>query len=215
MSNVLTLDAFARCWVQEHVLLDAIEPLVPDGKRAAFGRLRDAWHGRSRARFDASMRILAEQLGAAASDREPIVLPVTTIMQKVLSAVGVGRADEKAANERAMQALAERLDAGIRSATDRLIAAHALEGSAAQTVLERLRENFATTKRLDEGRTALWGSVLTGALTGLKADLATGGLTFGAGLLVGGIVGGLGGAGVARGFNKLTGAEQPSCQLDR
>ena len=52
--------------------------------------------------------------------------------------------------------------------------------------------------------------MLTGALTGLKADLATGGLTFGAGLLLGGLLGGLAGAGVARGFNRLSGADTPA-----
>jgi hypothetical protein len=50
---------------------------------------------------------------------------------------------------------------------------------------------------------------VTGALTGLKADIAAGGLTLGAGLLVGGLVGGLAGVGVARGFNRLSGADEP------
>ena len=52
-------------------------------------------------------------------------------------------------------------------------------------------------------------AVITGALTGLKADVAAGGLTFGAGMLVGGVIGGLAGVGVARGFNRLAGSEQP------
>jgi hypothetical protein len=51
--------------------------------------------------------------------------------------------------------------------------------------------------------------VLTGALTGLKADIAAGGMTLGAGLLVGGLIGGLAGAGVARGLNRLSGADEP------
>jgi hypothetical protein len=71
-----------------------------------------------------------------------------------------------------------------------------------------LRENFSARERVDEGRAALWSSLVTGALTGLKADLAAGGLTFGAGMLVGGVIGGLTGAGVARGFNKLAGRER-------
>jgi hypothetical protein len=48
---------------------------------------------------------------------------------------------------------------------------------------------------------------VTGALTGLKADLATGGLTFGAGLLTGGVLGALGAAGIARGYNVVRGTE--------
>ena len=123
--------------------------------------------------------------------------------------MGVGRRNPDPARERAMGALAERLDEAIRDATDRLIALHGLEGSATQAVLERMQENFAMQVQVDEGRAALLGSIVTGALTGLKADLAAGGLTFGAGMLVGGVVGGLAGAGLARGVNVLRGAEHP------
>jgi hypothetical protein len=73
-----------------------------------------------------------------------------------------------------------------------------------------MQENFSMPAQLDEGRAALLGSIVTGALTGLKADLAAGGLTFGAGMLVGGVVGGLAGAGLARGVNVLRGAERPA-----
>jgi hypothetical protein len=46
----------------------------------------------------------------------------------------------------------------------------------------------------------------------LKADLAAGGLTLGAGLLVGGLLGALGGAGLARGYNFVRGANTTSVQ---
>src|SRR5204862_8249791 len=45
---------------------------------------------------------------------------------------------------------------------------------------------------------------------GLKADIASGGMTFGAGLLAGGVLGALGGLGVARGFNLVRGTDRPS-----
>src|SRR5690606_28419008 len=59
-------------------------------------------------------------------------------------------------------------------------------------------------------KAAMWGGVVTGALTGLKADLATGGLSFGAGMLTGGIVGALGAFGLARGYNLVRGATSSS-----
>jgi len=208
VGDVLTLDAFARCWVHERVLLDAVGRLLPPAKRAAHARLAGQWTARSIDRFMTSMRVLAEQLAQIARDREPVAAESATAMQKVLRSVGVGREGD-ATRETAMAALAARLDAQIRATTDRLIELHGLHGSAAQTVLERMRANFATKERVDEGKAALWGSVITGALTGLKADLAAGGLTFGAGMLVGGVIGGLTGAGVARGLNVLTGANQP------
>jgi len=54
---------------------------------------------------------------------------------------------------------------------------------------------------VSEGKAALVGGVVSGALSGLIADLASGGLTLGMGMLAGGIVGALGGAGLARGYN--------------
>ena len=105
--------------------------------------------------------------------------------------------------------MATRLDLRIKHSTDRMITLHELDGSAAAVVLQRINENFATKAQLDEGRAAIWGSIVTGALTGLKADLAAGGLTFGAGLLVGGVLGAVGGAGVARGYNRIRGVDRP------
>jgi hypothetical protein len=52
--------------------------------------------------------------------------------------------------------------------------------------------------------------VVSGALAGLKADLATGGLTLGAGAVAGGVIGALGAAGVARGINTARGSSQGS-----
>ena len=41
--QVLALDAFARCWVQEGALLQAVEPLLLQAKKPAFGRLNRLW----------------------------------------------------------------------------------------------------------------------------------------------------------------------------
>jgi hypothetical protein len=64
--------------------------------------------------------------------------------------------------------------------------------------------------RLGEGRAALVGGVVTGALAGLKADLLSGGLTMGAGALAGGLLGALGAAGMAKGLNVVRGTDRSS-----
>jgi hypothetical protein len=51
---VLTLDAFARCWVQEFTLLAAVAEALPGEKRPAFDRLRAAWRARRMSSFDAA-----------------------------------------------------------------------------------------------------------------------------------------------------------------
>jgi hypothetical protein len=205
---VLTLDAFARCWVQEFALLTAVRDALPEAKRPAFERLSAAWRARRMAMFDAAMGELAAQLARAACDREPIAdRGVRAALREVGVALGLGREGGATEKDLAMQRLAERLDADVRATTDHLIEIHALEGKAAGEVLARLAEDFAVQARASEGKAAVLGGVVTGALTGLKADLATGGLTFGAGLLVGGVLGALGAAGIARGYNVVRGTE--------
>jgi hypothetical protein len=93
----------------------------------------------------------------------------------------------------------------LRRSTDQLIALHGLNGRAKGEVLARLAAGVAVDAPFSEGKAAMMGGVVSGALTGLAADLAAGGLTFGAGLLSGAVVGALGGAGIARGMNLARG----------
>ena len=58
------------------------------------------------------------------------------------------------------------------------------------------------------------GGIVSGAVTGLAADLAAGGLTFGAGMLTGAILGALGGAGVARALNVARGQTDEAVRWD-
>jgi hypothetical protein len=70
--GALTLDAFARCWVQEATLLQTVARLLPPEKQAAMAGLSAAWRAQNLDRFAASMRILARELAAAATDEEPL-----------------------------------------------------------------------------------------------------------------------------------------------
>jgi hypothetical protein len=107
-----------------------------------------------------------------------------------------------------MRALSERLDESIRESTDRLIAIHHLGGHAADEVMARLASHLTTDAPVDERKAAVIGGFVSGALTGLAADLASGGLTFGAGVLAGGVIGAAGAAGLARGFNLIRGKRE-------
>jgi hypothetical protein len=199
---VIALDAFARCWVQEVALLALVEAVLPEDKRAAFARLRAEWLARRQSRFESSMQVLAERIARAALDREPVQdLGIKDRLREVGAALGVAREASESPQQAAMRKLGERLAADIRASTDRLIALHDLAGQATDEVLARLAEHYAVKQRLREGKAAVIGGMVTGALTGLKADLAVGGLSFGAGLLAGGLLGALGAAGLARGYN--------------
>ena len=209
--EVLSFDAFARCWVQEGVLLAAVETQLPAEKRDAFVRLTAAWTARSLARFDGAMDILAGELARAARDREPVGAdPRPGLAQRVLNSLGLAARGGDAARELAIEALAKRLESETRAATQQLIGLHALQGSASAIVLQRVREPYAGSGHIEEGRAAAWGGIVSGALSGLVADLAAGGLTLGAGMLAGGILGALGGAGIARGYNMIRGSAEPA-----
>jgi hypothetical protein len=204
---VLPLDAFARCWVQEGLLLSELASAMPADRREAFERLRAQWLAQRTSVFDASIAELARRMERAATDREPLTdAGWSDKLRELGAALGIRRDAQSGPREVAMSRLAERLDADIRASTDRLIALHGLGGHAGAQILERLAEHYAVRERLSEGKAATIGGIVTGALAGLKADLATGGLTFGAGLLVGGVLGALGAAGLARGYNLVRGA---------
>jgi hypothetical protein len=203
---VLSLDAFARCWVQEIELLRTLVPLVPEAKRAGYERLVAAWRERRTEAFERAIEALAAPIAQAAVDSEPIEDGgLRETFAGVAKSLGLGRDEGPGANARASQALAARLDAGIREGTDRLIAIHGLEGHASGEVLARLARTTTVDAPVDERKAAMMGGVVSGALTGLAADLAAGGITFGAGLLTGAVLGALGGAGIARGMNLVRG----------
>jgi hypothetical protein len=128
--GVLALDAFARCWVQEIVLLRALAPTIAPAKRDAYGRLIAAWQVRRMVQFDESMAVLAMQIASAACDRVSLATPgfKDRVREVVRSVVATPKESEQ--NQKAARLLAERLDAGVRDSTARLIAIHGLPGRA-------------------------------------------------------------------------------------
>jgi hypothetical protein len=152
------------------------------------------------------MAAIAQPIARAACDRAPLgQVRVRDTLREMGKAIGLGGEAADPAKQAAMRILSERLDAAIRASTDRLIAIHHLDGRAADEVMARLASNVTTDSPVDERKAAIIGGFVSGALTGLAADLASGGLTFGAGLLAGGVVGAFGAAGLARGFNVVRG----------
>ncbi len=203
--GALTLDAFARCWVQEGALLRAVEELIEPDQRDAVRRLGQAWADKNRRRFAAAMRLLAEHLATAAVDREP--LGERDWRDKARGALLSLRDEQPPEARRAMGKLAERLEADARAAAEALIRLHDLSGRAAKEALRRVGRDYAAAAPAPEGFAALLGGLASGAVGGLAADLAAGGLTLGGGMLVGGILGALGAGSAARGYN-LLGGEQ-------
>jgi hypothetical protein len=203
---VLPLDAFARCWVQEIVLLDAIEAALPTDRRAPMHRLATHWRAQRQATYEASVEELAQSMARLAGARQELAdhAGLRAKLRGLGAALGLAP-DEKNPAALAQAALAAMLDEEVRASTARLLALHGLAGQAQGEILARLARHYQLHLRMDESKAALLGGALTGALAGLKADLASGGLTLGGGLLAGGLLGALGGAGLARAVNLVRG----------
>lgn len=202
---VLPLDAFARCWVQEGTLLDTVTPLLPPHKQAAMAVLRGQWQEQNRARFDKSMEVLGRYLNRAASDQEQVD---EAGWQAKLAGALSGRNRDGVATRKAMNLLAARLTDATTQSTEELIRLHGLSGKATRIVLERVGDDYAHAAKTPEGAAAALGGLFSGAVGGLAADLAAGGLTLGGGMIVGGILGALGATGVAKGLNMARGEDE-------
>jgi hypothetical protein len=186
----LALGALADGWLPDGRLLQALVTALPGDLRLR--RLAASWQARQHQRFEAGVAELAASLGRIASAREAVA------DEGLLARRGV--------SETARTALADRLDSELRDSAMRLLALLGLP--AADTAAAPLPAAAALRSRVGEGRAALMGGVVTGALAGLKADLLSGGMTMGAGMVAGGLIGALGGAGVARGLNVVRGTDR-------
>ncbi len=209
---VLTLDAFARCWVQEFALFDSVGAVLAAPQQPAFARLSQAWQARRMAQFDQALQTLTAPLARAAVDSEP--LPASSLREKALRFAGMGGDKGVGVQAAAMTTMVGRLQQGLQESMQQLIAIHGLEGKVAAEVIEQVERDVRIDAPLNEGKAALMGGAVSGALTGVAADLATGGLSLGAGMLTGAVLGAFGGAGFARGFNTLRHKSQTLIRWD-
>lgn len=211
--DVLPLDAFARCWVHEDVFYDRIARLVDEAKRPGYARLLAGWQEDNLKRLRESLRLGAAQVAAAARDSQAIeAAGKGNLFKSALKAVGLGK-DEQKRQDAAMATLVERLNRRIAETTASLLRLHRVDPGEAGRINARVRDHFAVRAPVDKTQAGLLGAVVSGAATGLSADLMAGGLTLGGGALLGAIVGGLTMAGAAWGFNTTTERDRPSVQF--
>ncbi len=208
---VLPFDAFARCWVQEGTLLSHVQRVLPQEKMPAFERLRGAWNQRNLSVFGQSMSVLARQVAALSVDIEPIP---DTVQGKARAWLGAAANVMSGLNQatspelqQAQSVLAKRLDRQVRTATEELVRLHGLTGKATDEVLQRMGQEFLVQRPADADKASVLGGLVSGALGGLAADLGAGGLTFGAGAVIGGVLGAFGARGLAKAYNLARGSE--------
>jgi hypothetical protein len=210
--DVLALDAFARCWVHERVFYEAVGKLLEPASQEAYARLFAVWETNNAERFRQAMDITTLQLMAAAQDSEAVEEEQKSLLRSAMNAVGLRKGAEQR-QEKAMARLLGRLHSQVGVATGRLLALHRLDASAGGKINARVRQHFAIRAPVDRAQAGLIGALISGAATGLSADLMAGGLTLGGGALLGGLVGALTFAGAAWGFNASTDRNHPTVQF--
>ncbi|MBH0202283.1 MAG: GTPase domain-containing protein [Nitrospira sp.] len=188
--GVHSLDAFSRCWVQEGILFETIQSVLPPDDRPLMKRLFTAWQNANLTVFRTTMEQWALLVSRAGRAR---------VMTK-----GDGSPMEQQ-QQQAVDALLRGLVNEVGATTKTIIALHGLEGGAIGTIQARMEH--VEMQRGPQGRgdatfsgTAIGGiggALTSGAYAGLHLDAATGGVSMGlftvAGAVVGGVLGFLGG----------------------
>lgn len=193
--DVLPLDAFTRCWVQEGVLLEKVAVLLDGEPHETMQALAAAWERGNLSIFDRACNDVGRYLVTAAADRE------------TLTGQGLGQTEKR----RAMRVLAQRLDDATHRLMDSLIADHGLVGRYQTDARERLDQDFDSPGRTawTSGRAGVLGAAMGGAAGGLVADVAVAGLSFGGGAVAGALLGAAGAMGLRKGFQFVRAEQTP------
>ena len=207
VKKVLALDAFSRCWVHERVFFQALGELVPPDRHSAYARLVKVWEEDHSTRLRASMHLIAQQVAVAAHDSETIEPEGTAALHALLGAVGFGKKNAQQRHDKAWGALLRRQSDGVLKTTAELLKLYRLDAGDAAKINNQVQQGFVVRAPIDTRQAGLLGAAISGAATGLSADLMTGGLSFGAGALLGGLIGALTFSGAAWAFNSTTNRE--------
>lgn len=204
VTSVLPMDAFARCWVQEYALFDAISKALPAELQVTMDSLRDVWSRQRRAAYNASIQALTNYLEKLINDQEVVNNASIIDQMKFL-----GKQLRLLKNETtydplgaAQTALSSRAADEFCALTDKLISINGLKGkSVRKELLRRMHSDWNITSAVRPTSAAMVGAISSGAAGGLISDIATGGLSLGLGTLIGSIIGTLGGASLAVAYN--------------
>ena len=206
VKDVLPMDAFARCWVQEVALFETIGKALPEEQQATFATLQDIWIRARRALYSKSVDAMAQHMLSLVNAHE--LAPTPSLKDHIFAfatQLGISKSST-AALEAAQSALAANAADRLCLLTQRLIRInHLKEGQTNREILRRMKSDWEMVSTgINPGSAAAIGAgvgLAGGAAAGAAVDAGTGGLSLGLGTLVGGLIGALGGAGAAAVYN--------------
>ncbi|MHB1201133.1 MAG: GTPase domain-containing protein [Polaromonas sp.] len=148
--DVLPLDAFARCWVQELTLFSAIAKVLPGARTPVFDRLTASWKARRQQQFSEAMVALAQPIARAACDSAPI--PDKSVLNQLGQLIGLSQKEDRETVSAAVRTMGERLKKDLLQSAERLITIHDLTGNAVQELRSKLGDVSATKSPVDAAR---------------------------------------------------------------
>lgn len=200
--KILPMDAFARCWVQEVALFDAIGVALPESLTAAYASLREVWVRGRRAVYASSVEAIAHHLTHLLTMTE--LVPTPSLKDQAISmAQRFGFLKDKTDVVKDAQAsLSADAADSFCALTTRLLSVNGLHGTGVnREIIRRMKSDWhLAVYTVDKSQAAVIGAA-SGAASGAIADTAAAGLTLGFGLLVGAVVGALSGLGAATVYN--------------
>ncbi|MEC5213335.1 hypothetical protein RCH06_001881 [Polaromonas sp. CG_9.5] len=185
-AEVIGFNSFAKCWVQDPVLLEALARSMPSHKKESFARLADAWLSRNQTLFAKSMQLIATQLFNAAREVEEVRSALPYV--KRLISPSDRQADTQARKD-AMAAVAERLQRALRHTHVQLLRLHGIDDAQGALLEQPLKEKFDFQAPINAKEAGFAGAA-TGAASGASIDLVTGGMTLGVAAALGALIGG-------------------------
>ncbi len=197
VKSVSTLDAFTRCWTQEHHILEKAADHVSQQKQKAATLLTQAWVDRNLEAYDKALDEIAELLVFSLLDTEK--LKERNLINKVKTLIS--KNDRDAEMEKVQTNMYSRLAERTASTINSLIACHGLDGKTARELAETSQEEFTYQRNVEEGLAAAVGGAVSGLVGGLSADLIAGGTTFGGGAVIGLLLGAGTTFALAKGYN--------------
>jgi GTPase Era involved in 16S rRNA processing len=197
VKGVSTLDAFTRCWTQEHHILERAAEFLEGDKKAVAEKLAEAWTQRNLNVFDKSVDEISDLLVFSLLDTEK--LKESNVVNKLKSLLA--KNDKDSEMEIIQQSMYRRLAERTAETINHLIANHGLDGQTAKELAKSSREEFTYQRNVEESLYAAVGGAVSGLVGGLSADLISGGATFGGGAVLGMLLGAGTTYALAKGYN--------------
>ncbi len=197
VKGISTLDAFTRCWTQEHQILEKAANHLDGEKQKIADKLAEAWIQRNLAVFDKSLDEITDLLTFSLLDTE--LLKENSMADKLKNLVA--KAESESEMEKVQQNMYKRLAARTAETINRIIANHGLDGQTAKELARSSQHEFTFNRNVEESLAAAVGGAVSGLVGGLSADLISGGATFGGGAVLGMLLGAGTTYALAKGYN--------------